>query len=90
MGNTGSMKRKRPELVGVTQVKQHSHRDAIRVPRERCVRRQKKSLETAGVVRDNAQTGQVKCHFISPLTLRDQDLLGAGQRYALKQRALVH
>jgi hypothetical protein len=29
VGNTGLMKRKRPELVGVTQVKQGSHRDAI-------------------------------------------------------------
>ena len=59
-----AMKRKRPELVGVTQVKQHSHRDAIRVPWERCVRAtekiRKKSLETVGVVRDNAVTGQVK------------------------------
>ena len=42
MGNTEAMKRKRPELVRVTQVKQHSHRDAIRVPRERCVRGEKK------------------------------------------------
>ena len=42
MGNTESMKRNRPELLGVMQVKQHSHRDAIRVPRERCVRGEKK------------------------------------------------
>jgi hypothetical protein len=42
VGNAGSMQRKRPELVGVTQVKQGSHRDAIRVPWERCVRAQKK------------------------------------------------
>ena len=42
MGNTESMKRKRPELLGVTQVKKRSHRDAIRVPWERCVRAQKK------------------------------------------------
>ena len=42
MGNTEAMKRKRPELVRVTEVKQHSHRDAIRVPRERCVRGEKK------------------------------------------------
>jgi hypothetical protein len=31
VGNTELMKRKRPERVGVTQVKQGSHRDAIRV-----------------------------------------------------------
>ena len=42
MGNTESMKRKRPELLGVMQVKQHSHPDTIRVPWERCVRAQKK------------------------------------------------
>ena len=42
MGNTESMKRNRPELLGVMQVKQHSHRDAIRVLRERCVRGEKK------------------------------------------------
>jgi hypothetical protein len=41
VGNTESMKRKWPELVRVTQVTQRSHRDAIRVPRERCVRRQR-------------------------------------------------
>jgi hypothetical protein len=45
-------------------VKQCSHRDAIRVPSEGCVRAQKntpiKSLEMVGVVRDNAQTGQVE------------------------------
>jgi hypothetical protein len=64
VGNTELMKRKRPVLVGVTQVKQCSHRDAIRVPSEGCVRAQKntpiKSLEMVGVVRDNAQTGQVE------------------------------
>jgi hypothetical protein len=42
VGNTESMKQKRPELVRVTHVKQRSHRDAIRVPLERCVRAQKK------------------------------------------------
>jgi hypothetical protein len=42
VGNTGSMKRNRPELFGVMQVKQHNRRDAIRVPWERCVRAQKK------------------------------------------------
>jgi hypothetical protein len=42
VGNTEWMKRKRPELLGVMQVKQHNHRDAIRVLWERCVRAQKK------------------------------------------------
>jgi len=42
VGNTEWMKRKRPELFGVMQVKQHNQRDAIRVPWERCVRAQKK------------------------------------------------
>jgi len=42
VGNTESMKRKRPELVRVTHVKQGSHRDAIRAPWERYVRTQKK------------------------------------------------
>jgi hypothetical protein len=64
VGNTESMKQKRPELVRVTHVKQRSHRDAIRVPWERCVfvRRKNriKPLETVGVVRDNAQTGKVE------------------------------
>jgi hypothetical protein len=64
VGNTESMKQKRPELLGVMQVKQGSHGDANRVPWERCVRAQKKirikSLETVGVVRDNAVTGEVK------------------------------
>jgi hypothetical protein len=32
VGHTESMKRNRPELVGVTQVKQRSHRGATRVP----------------------------------------------------------
>jgi hypothetical protein len=42
VGNTESMKQKRPELVRVTHVKQRSHRDAIRAPWERYVRTQKK------------------------------------------------
>jgi hypothetical protein len=42
VGNTLSMKRKRPELVGVTQVEERSRRDAIRVPWGRCVRAPKK------------------------------------------------
>jgi hypothetical protein len=68
VGNTEAMKRKRPELVRVTQVKQRRHRAAIRVPWERCDRAQKKnmkkSLETVGVVRDNALTGKVKFSVI--------------------------
>jgi hypothetical protein len=42
VGNTELMKRKRPVLVGVTQVKQCSHKDAMRAPRERRVRAQKR------------------------------------------------
>ena len=63
MGNTESMKQKRPELVRVTrETMQPQRRDSCAVGKV-CSYAEEiriKPLETVGVVRDNAVTGQVK------------------------------